>query len=150
MKKVMSTMLILGSIAAFPAHQAQASDNKHMMSIAAAMADNNAEGRLGDSVKFYFGKQATPKVLKKLSSDTTSHKTNAFGKSKEKVCNWVFLTDMLALQKRAHELGANAVINIVSNYNNIEYSSDTEFECHVGGIMGGVAFKADFVKIAEK
>lgn len=147
MKKVMSIMVILGAIAAFPV---QASDNIYMMPIAAAMADNNAEGRLGDTVKFYFGNQATPKVLKKLSSDTTSHKTNAFGKSKEKVCNWVFLTDMLALQKRAQELGANAVINIVSNYNNIENSSATEFECHVGGIMGGAAFKADFVKIADK
>lgn len=150
MKKVISILVTLGAIAAFPIHQAHASDTKLMMPIAAAMADNNAEGRLGDSVKFYFGNQPTPKVLKKLSSDTTSHKTNAFGKSKEKVCNWVFLTDMLALQKRAQELGANAVINIVSNYDNIENSSATEFECHVGGIMGGVAFKADFVKIADK
>ena len=129
---------------AMPAH---ASDNKVMLPIAGAMADNNAQGRLGDSVKFYFGNQPTPKILQKLGSDTTSQKTNSFAKSNEKACNWVFLSDMLALEKRAKELGANAVYNIVSNYDNIENSSDTEFECHVGGIMAGVAFKAQFAKV---
>jgi len=144
MKKIVSTMVILGAVMAMPAH---ASDNKVMLPIAGAMADNNAQGRLGDSVKFYFGNQPTPKILQKLGSDTTSQKTNAFAKTNEKACNWVFLSDMLALEKRAKELGANAVYNIVSNYENIENSSDTEFECHVGGIMAGVAFKAQFAKV---
>jgi uncharacterized protein YbjQ (UPF0145 family) len=57
---------------------------------------------------------------------------------------------MLQLQKRARDLGANAVINIVSNYNNVEFSSETEFECHAGAIMAGVALKGDFVKVADK
>lgn len=148
MKKIIFTMTVLGAVMA--AASAQASDTKHMMPITAAMAANDAQGRLGDSVKFYFGNQPTPKVLKKLGSDTTSQKTNAFGKSNEKACNWVFLSDMLALQKRAMELGANAVVNIVSNYGHVENSSTTEFECHVGAIMAGVAFKADFVKVADK
>lgn len=147
MKKIILAMMVLGAMMAAPA---QASDNKVMMPIAAAMNDNNAQGRLGDSVKFYFGNQPTPKVLEKLGRDTTSQKTNAFAKSNEKACNWVFLSDMISLQKRAKELGANAVINIVSNYDNIENSSTTEFECHVGGIMAGVVFKAEFVKIADK
>ncbi|HSY26363.1 MAG TPA: excinuclease ATPase subunit [Burkholderiaceae bacterium] len=145
MKKIVSTMVILGAVMAMPAH---ASDNKVMLPIAGAMADNNAQGRLGDSVKFYFGNQPTPKILQKLGGDTTSQKTNAFAKTNEKACNWVFLSDMLALEKRAKELGANAVYNIVSNYENIENSSDTEFECHVGGIMAGVAFKAQFAKVS--
>jgi uncharacterized protein YbjQ (UPF0145 family) len=147
MKKIISTVAVLGAVFAVPAH---ASDNKVMMPIAGAMADNNAQGRLGDTVKFYFGNQPTPKVLQKLGSDTTSQKTNAFAKTNAKACNWVFLSDMLALEKRAKELGANAVVNIVSNYDNVENSSATEFECHVGGIMAGVAFKADFVKISDK
>jgi uncharacterized protein YbjQ (UPF0145 family) len=53
---------------------------------------------------------------------------------------------MLRLQQRAHELGANAVINIVSNYKNVEVSSETQFECHDGAIMSGVALKGEFVK----
>ncbi len=147
MKSIFSTLFVLGTVLAIPAH---ASDNKYMMPIADAMSANNAQARLGDSVKFYFGNQVTPTVLKKIASDTTSQKTNAFNKSKETACNWVFLSDMLSLQKRAQELGANAVINIVSNYDHVENSSTTEFECHVGGIMAGVAFKADFVKISDK
>lgn len=128
----------------------QASDRKVMLPIAGAMAANDASTRLDDSVKFYFGHQKTPAVIKKFSTDKTSNKTNAFGKSDEKACNWVFLSSMLQLQKRARELGANAVVNIVSNYNNVEFSSETEFECHAGAIMAGVALKGDFVKIADK
>jgi uncharacterized protein YbjQ (UPF0145 family) len=147
MKKIISMMVIFGAAISVTAH---ASDNKVMIPIAGAMADNNAQGRLGSDIKFYFGNQPTPKVLQKLGSETTSQKTNAFGKSNEKACNWVFLSDMLALEKRAREMGANAVINIVSNYGNIENSSTTDFECHVGGIMAGAAFKADIVKISDK
>jgi uncharacterized protein YbjQ (UPF0145 family) len=142
-------VLILLAMSVFALNNANAADNKFMMPIAAAMAANDAPTRLGDTVKFYFGNQPTPKIIKKLGSDTTSQKTNAFAKSNEKACNWVFLSDMLSLQKRAKELGANAVVNIVSNYNHVENSSETEFECHVGAIMAGVAFKADFVTVAE-
>jgi uncharacterized protein YbjQ (UPF0145 family) len=129
---------------------AQANDRKVMLPITAAMSANDASSRLDNSVKFYFGNQATPKIEKRLVSDKTSKKTNAFGKSDEKACNWVFLSAMLQLQARAKELGANAVVNIVSNYDNVEFSSETEFECHAGAIMAGVALKGDFVKIAEK
>jgi len=126
-----------------------ARDTKLMMPIEAAMADNNARARLGDSVKFYFGNQATPKILERLVIDQTSQKTNSFGKTPERSCNWAFLSAMLQLQKRALAVGANAVVNIVSNYGNVPMSSDTEFECHDGAIMSGVALKGEFVKIQQ-
>lgn len=126
-----------------------ARDTKLMMPIEAAMADNNARARLGDSVKFYFGNQATPKILERLVIDQTSQKTNSFGKTPERSCNWAFLSAMLQLQKRALAVGANAVVNIVSNYGNVPMSSDTEFECHDGAIMSGVALKGEFVKIEQ-
>ena len=142
------TIAVALTAAAFGATlPAQARDTKLMMPIAAAMADNDAQNRLGDSVKFYFGSQRTPKVLQKLSTDQTSQKTNSFGKTPEKSCNWAFLSAMLRLQARAQELGANAVVNIVSNYKNVEMSSDTDFECHDGAMMTGVALKGDFVNI---
>jgi uncharacterized protein YbjQ (UPF0145 family) len=128
---------------------AQARDSKLMLPLAAAMSANDAQNRLGETVKFYFGKQATPPVLERLSVDQTSQKTNAFGKSAETSCNWAFLSAMLRLQQRAHELGANAVINIVSNYKNVEMSSETQFECHDGALMSGVALKGEFVKLKQ-
>jgi uncharacterized protein YbjQ (UPF0145 family) len=146
MKKLALTVAIAAAAIAAVA-PAQARDNKMMMSIENAMNDNDARNRLGDSVKFYFGKQKTPAIAQKLSTDQTSQKTNSFGKSPEKACNWAFLSAMLRLQARAKELNADAVVNIVSNYKNVENSSETEFECHDGAMMTGVALKGDFVKL---
>jgi uncharacterized protein YbjQ (UPF0145 family) len=128
---------------------AQASDRVHMLPIAAAMAANNAQHRL-EGVQYFFGKQASPAVAQSLFSDQTSQKTNAFAKSDVTACNWAFLSAMLRLQKRAKEAGAHGVINIASNYGNHERSSDTEFECHAGAVMAGVALKGDFVKFKDK
>lgn len=91
----------------------------------------------------------TPQILAPLGSDVSNRKTNAFGKSDDKACNWAFLSAMVALEKRAQQMGANAVINIVSYYNRKVMASATEFECHAGAIIAGVVLKGDFVKIAD-
>jgi uncharacterized protein YbjQ (UPF0145 family) len=146
MKKLLLTLAV--SAAAISAiGPAQARDTKHMLPIASAMAANDAKNRLGDTVQFYFGDEKTPAILQRLGTDKTSQKTNSFGKSAETACNWAFLSAMLRLQERARELGANAVVNIVSNYKNVEHSSATEFECHDGAMMTGVALKGEFVKL---
>ena len=150
MKKLMiiaSLFTLAGVLTALPA---QANDTKVMLPIAGAMAANDAQARLGNSVKFYFAGQPTPEIIKKIATDKVSLRTNAAFKSNEKACNWVFLSDLLELQKQALEMGANAVVNITNNYNNIENPNATDFECHVGAIMAGVAFKAEFVTISDK
>jgi len=124
-------------------------DTKLMLPIDVAMATKDAEDKLEGSVKFFFGNQEYPKVATKLGTDVSNRKTNAFGKSDEKACNWVFLSAMVALERRAKQLGANAVVNIVSYYQKVEMSSTTQFECHAGAVIAGVALKGDFVKIAE-
>ena len=128
---------------------AGARDTKHLLPIAAALASKDAKEKLDGSVKFYFGNQETPKVLTKLGTDVSNRKTNAFGKSDESACNWAFLSAMISLENRAKELGANAVVNIVSYYKKDVMSSTTEFECHAGAVIAGVALKGDFVKLAE-
>lgn len=143
-KLILSIALIAAAASSVPA---QARDSKMMMPLAAAMSANDAQTRLGDSVKFYFGSQKTPAIATRLGSDKTSQKTNSFGKSADTACNWAFLSAMLRLQARAKELGADAVVNIVSNYKNEEMSSETEFECHDGAMMSGVALKGEFVKL---
>ena len=148
MKRLVCSALVTAAFATAVA-PAQARDTKLLLPLSAAMSANDAQTRLGDSVKFYFGNQPTPKVLERLGSDKTSQKTNSVGKSPETACNWAFLSAMLRLQQRARELGADAVINIVSNYKNEEMSSDTQFECHDGAIMSGVALKGEFVKLAK-
>jgi uncharacterized protein YbjQ (UPF0145 family) len=148
MKKTIATAALL-AVSLTASFSASAEDKMVKFPIAGAMAVNDAQQRLGDSVKFYFADQQTPKVASKITSDKTSQRTNGFGKSAEKACNWVFLSAMLALQKRATEVGADAVINIVSNFRDQEFASQTEYECADGAIMAGVALKGDFVKLAK-
>jgi uncharacterized protein YbjQ (UPF0145 family) len=148
MKKTLVTAAML-AVSLTASFTASAEDKMVKFPIAGAMAANDAQQRLGESVKFYFADQQTPKVASKITSDKTSQRTNGFGKSAEKACNWVFLSAMLALQKRATEVGADAVVNIVSNFKDQEFASQTEYECADGAIMAGVALKGDFVKLAK-
>jgi hypothetical protein len=127
----------------------QAADRINMIKVEDAMAANGARERLGDSVKFYFGSSATPKVAERRGPVKTSRKTNSFGKSPSESCNWVFLSAMLELKQAAEKAGANAVINIESNYNNVPRSSTTEIECHDGAIMSGIALKGEMVRLAK-
>lgn len=141
--------MIAVAVLAVVATSAMAGSGKVMLPIAGAMEANDAQAKLNNGVKFFFAGQATPKILSKLGEKKTSQKTNAFGKSAETACNWAFLSAMMHLEKQAVALGANAVVNIVSNYNNVPTASATEFECHEGALMAGVAFKGDFVRIEK-
>lgn len=147
--KTISRLAVAAALTLSVAGPAQARDDKLMFPIAPALEAKDAKEKLDGTVKFYFGNQATPKVLTKLGTDVTNQKTNKFGKSDERACNWVFLSAMTQLDKRAKQLGANAVVNIVSYYQRNVMSSDTEFECHAGNIIAGVALRGEFVKIAE-
>jgi uncharacterized protein YbjQ (UPF0145 family) len=148
MKKLMFSMIGLTlSLFAIAAH---AKDDALMMPISAALESAEAQEKLGDSVKFYFGSQSHPKVITKLGVDSTNKKTNGFNKGSDRACNLAFLSAMLQMKQRAEQLGANAVINIVSYYKKNEVTSTTEFECHDGGFITGVALKGEFVKISGK
>ena len=149
MLKNVVLMIFLG-LSLIGLRSAQARDTKHLLPIAAALESKDAKQKLDGSVKFYFGPNQTPAVLKKFGSDVSNRKTNAFGKSDEEACNWAFLSAMIALEQRAKELGANAVVNIVSYYKKVEMSSATEFECHAGALIAGVALKGEFVQVAEQ
>jgi uncharacterized protein YbjQ (UPF0145 family) len=148
MKKTFS--IIIPALLLLAGAPADARDTKHLLPISVAMETKDAQDKLEGSIKFFFGSQQYPKVVKKFSTDVTNRKTNAFNKTDEKACNWAFLSAMVALEKRAHELGANAVVNIVSYYQKNEMSSPTEFECHAGAVIAGVALKGDFVTIEDK
>jgi hypothetical protein len=146
MKKTMKMTVL--ALALCCAAGAQARDTKLMFSVQEAMNANDAQSRLGNDIKISFGKGSGPKG-DVVGSDKTSQKTNAFGKSAQTACNWAFLSGMLALKKRAVEAGADAMV-VVSNYKNEELASSTEFECHEGAIMAGVALKAEFIRTGKK
>lgn len=132
---VISSVLL---VACAPKNEAQ------FYSIQDALNSVQAKEVLDPSIKLYFGKPAPGKVVK--AGAKTSQKTNALNKTDAEACNWVFLSAVKRMQDGAKREGAKKVGNIVSNYNNKEYKSTTQFECHAGRSVAGVALKGDIVK----
>lgn len=124
-------------------------DTKHLLPIDEAMNLPEAQEKLDGSVKFYFADEGHPQVAQRIPGVVANRKTNAFMKSDEEACSWVFLSAMIALQDRAIREGADAVVNITSYYDKNVMSSRNEYECHAGAVMAGVALKGDVVKFAD-
>ena len=59
----------------------------------------------------------------------------------------MFLGALKALQEAAKERGANAVVDIESNYKNQVFTSATQYQCGAGGLMAGVALKGVYAKV---
>lgn len=127
----------------------QARDSNLKLSIKEAMESADFKEKLDPDVHFYFGKQSHPKVVEKISKDVSNKKTNAFNKSDEEACKWALLSTLLSFQDKAKSLGANAVINVESYYKKNAFSSETEYECHAGNVIAGVAIRGDIVKLAK-
>lgn len=123
-------------------------DNKHMFPVSDALNTSAAKEKL-HGVKFFFGNQKHPAVIKEFGEFKTNKKTNALNKSDKEACEWVILSALLSLQQRALQLGGDAVINIKSNYRNVEVVSDKEYQCGTGAIMAGAALKGTIVKLKQ-
>lgn len=117
------------------------------LSIADGMASPEVHEKIDGTVQFYFGDTKHPAVLQKFGVYVTNQKTSSFLKSDETACRHVFVSTLIEFQKRAHELGANAVINIHSYYDKEDISSATDVQCHAGGAVAGIALRGEFVKV---
>jgi uncharacterized protein YbjQ (UPF0145 family) len=142
--------LITGSLLAsqFPG-VAFARDTILHLQLAEVLAMSEAKAKLDGSVIFFLAGVAQPAVQKQLGTDVSNRKTNGVGKSDEEACRWAALSALLAFQESAKQRGANAVVNLVSYYKKQTFQSSTEYECHAGGIIVGVAFKGDYATVAR-
>jgi hypothetical protein len=143
-------LVIFALLFAWESHPAWAADDIVMLSIQDALAQGRAESKLDGTVKFYFGTQAAPKAVQSHGVFVANPKTNAFAKSEGNACNRVFLSAMISLQDRAKSVGADAIINIQSYYRKHEFSSETQFECHKGFLMAGVALRGEVVRTGNR
>ncbi|CAM3147119.1 MULTISPECIES: hypothetical protein [Vibrio] len=144
MKKL--AMLTLFSLAFFSTNTF-ARDDIGSYSIETALNSEVAKAKLGTDIKFYFGEQKHPKVLSDFGEFKTNKKTNAFNKTDQEACDWVFLSAMIALKDRAVKEGGNAVIDIKSNYKSNLTSSEKTFQCGAGTMVAGVALTGKVVKL---
>lgn len=124
----------------------QARDTTHYLDFASAVQEATNAGRLDGSVKFYLASApAGAKIVR--SGVSTSKKTNAFNKTDEAACSWALQSALIAMQNAAKAAGANAVVNLASNYKHVEYKDRQKYECHAGAIMAGVALKGDLANV---
>lgn len=126
-----------------------AADDVHLLPFEDIFSAEGAS-QLDGSVKFYLAGQKTPKVLESKGEFVSNRKSNAFGKDSQASCKRAALSALIALQDRAKQAGANAVVGIVSYYKKVTYSDATRYECHDGGLMSGVAFKGTVAVVASK
>jgi hypothetical protein len=138
-------VLVLGIVCAATAAHAR-NDILHMP-LNDALRSPDAMARLDPRIRLYFGTQKFGEPLQRFGTSKANKKTNFWNKSDKEGCEWVFLSALLSLQERARSMGANAVVNIVSVYKNIEFSSETEYECGAGNVAGGVALRGEMVTL---
>lgn len=143
---VVAMTLCASALLSAPAH---ARDTKYMLPMQEVLDLPEAKEKLDDSFRFYLSGQKTPKVLQRMDSGVSNRKTNGVGKSDEDGCRWAALSALIALQETAKSQGANAVIDIVSYYKKNEVASPTDYECHAGAVVVGVALKGTYAKVAQ-
>jgi hypothetical protein len=126
--------------------QAVAADRTVHLPLQPAIEAAQAAGKIDGSVRFYLAGTG-PKGQVLQAGVITNRKTNAFAKKDEEACLWVAQSAVIALHEAAKKAGANAVTNIVSYYRKNEYSSKTDYECHAGAMIAGVALRGDLAKV---
>jgi uncharacterized protein YbjQ (UPF0145 family) len=138
---------ILGAALSGLVGTAEARDTEYKLKIDEVIQSADGQAKLKPDVKFFFGSQKAPAGKTLESAYVANPKTNSFGKSDETACRWAMLSALIDLQDQARRQGGNAVVNIVSYYKKNEFSSPTDYDCHAGAIIAGVALKGDIVKL---
>lgn len=134
-------VLLVGLTLALPA---QAGDRILKMPVSEAEAQPEADHELRN-VEFYWGDADHPAIAEDMGMRSTSQRTRAMGREEDEACHWVWLSAMKRLHSTAVRLGADAVVEIESYYNENPYRSESEYECAMGRAMAGVALRGRFV-----
>ena len=145
--KLAGFVILLASLS-FYAISAQARDTRHLLPIRDVIKMGRANGTLRHDIGLYFGSQSHPPVRARLARGVvTNKKTSTLNRSDRAACRRVMLSALIQLQERARADGGNAVINIRSYYRKRTYRSSSQYECHAGDIVSGVALRGDVVRL---
>lgn len=145
-RKVAAACIVIFTLGISPAFGA---DVEEKFSIQDALEIEKVKALFSGDISFYWGESPHPPVVKKYGTYKTSKRTNAFMKDRGDSCGWAMASALVVLQNRAVREGGNAVINIVSNIQNREDSSKTDFTCLAGRVMVNVALKGTVVKLSK-
>lgn len=104
------------------------------------------QNSLDPSVTLYFGNQLYPNVSSRNGTFYFTRRVNRMFKAVDTTCRSAALAAILDLQKRARDIGANAVVNITSYYNQHPLSGE-KYQCHVGPLSAEVTLKGSLAII---
>ncbi|MFY0731738.1 excinuclease [Pseudomonas sp. NFX15] len=105
-------------------------------------------GRLDGSVKFYLAGNGPITNQQMLRTNVVSDwPTNVSNKSDFDACEWAVQSTLIELQEEAKRVGANAVTNIVSYYDQHARKDLNTYECRAGVFVARVALRGDLVRV---
>jgi hypothetical protein len=128
---------------------ADARNTRLLLKIQDVLSRPDFQEKVGNSVAFYFSNQPQPQAAQTMGEFVTNKKTNSFGKSDEAACQWAMLSALIQFRDRATSEGGNAVVNLQSYYDKNEIPDKSEYECHAGAVVAGVALKGTVAKITK-
>jgi uncharacterized protein YbjQ (UPF0145 family) len=143
--EVRALLLGMSAIAALAIGRAEARDTELLLSISEAVDYGELTNKVGHEVAFFFGSQRSATPIRSFGEFVTNKKTNSVGRPDKAACRWAMLSALIQFRDRAKSLGGNAVIGIVSYYKKQTTMSDTDYICHAGNIVAGVALKGTVV-----
>jgi uncharacterized protein YbjQ (UPF0145 family) len=136
-------VLLMATPAAAQRHQ----DAINVFPVGAVRDDPEFTGQTSD-IRFYFAGERHPGIVRRVQNNaTTSQRARKSGRAADWACNRALMNALIRLGDAARNSGANAVINIRSNWDNRPYANGSEYECAIGRMMAGVALKGDIVTL---
>lgn len=149
LKASLAAAMTVALLLAATAGPAQARNTFLMQPLAEVMTQPEAQRRLDPSIRLYFADQQHPEIQTRRGGYFSSNKVRALLRSDAESCRVAALDSLLALQARARQVGADAVVNIVSYYEQRENPSSERYECRAGNVITEVAFKGDMVTLGQ-
>jgi uncharacterized protein YbjQ (UPF0145 family) len=146
MKRAVAWLIAFSTVVVAPS--ALARNELQDFDVANARSSSIAEAKLLD-IPFYMAGESHPKVAKSLGVFKSNKKTNAFGKADEQACTIAFLSAVIQLQRRAQNLGGDAVVDIKSFTKHQDLESATQYRCAAGNVVANVALSGRVVKLAK-
>lgn len=140
---------LLVGIIGLSVNNAQADDTGYTLPYRDVLAMPQAQTRLDPAVRLYFGQQQYSQPSSLRHDYFVDRSGNALFNSAESACRNVALDNLVTLQERARAVGANAVVNIVSDYSRAPRQDNDSYQCHVGSLTANVSLKGTMVTLPD-
>ena len=137
------------TIVGLSAGSAQADSAAYTLPYSGVLAMPQAQTRLDPAVRLFFGPQQFAPPTSWRHDYFVDRSGNALFTSAESACRSVLLDNLVTLQDRARAVGANAVVNIVSDYSLSPRNDSDTYQCHVGNVTASVSLKGTMVTLPD-